>query len=420
MSTSSTQWADMEEVGHPWDTEQQYAAAEAEFMDELDAEFVFQNVAGAMAEGVGAAVAALVPEPEDVEADPKEIKQTVRWAFTYQLNKAKPMEEFMDIRDHFALAVKDGKLGYALGALEYCPTTNQPHIQGYLEFPVGQKKRLLGVTRFFTANIGTGKPHVEAAVRAGKTNRAYCLKLGTANPNAIFFEYGEIRPAVGERNKVNWADTLEMARRGEFDAINPQHQVCYWQNLQRIHFSSHGELTDSDKFMNFWITGAPGVGKSRLARAIAEHLGLRIYFKDAQNKWFDDYRKEPVVVLDDMEKDAKYQGHLLKTIADRYPCRVEIKGASTYIRPTVVIVTSNYFITDIFEDEALRAAVNRRFRTLDIKFYPEHQFNRVMQAELGMITVIGPPALFAPAPPPPTAPTFALGSAQNPIEIDED
>jgi len=97
-----------------------------------------------------------------------------------------------------------------------------------------------------------------------------------------------------------------------------------------------------------------------------------------------------------MEKDAKYQGHLLKLICDRYPCRVEIKGASTMIRPKTVIVTSNYKIDEIFgDDQAVTDAIVRRFRcivlvdfnkasgydwtTIEpggcVTFNPDHQFD---------------------------------------------
>lgn len=293
----------------------------------------------------------------------KPARQSVRWQYTQQLPEDSTFELFKTSCHHL---YQSSQVTYIIGALEHAPTTNKPHVQGYLELPTKHKKRLTTMKQMMKF-VGLPETHLEIAIKSGEINRVYCLKLNTDNPNTKYFEFGEIRLQSGEKMKCDWEESLELAKKGLFDAINPSHQIQYFGNLQKIHFSTHRALKDETTFHNYWITGNPGVGKSRLARYITK--GKPTYMKDAQNKWFDDYHHEPHIILDDLEKDAKHQGHLIKMIADRYPCRVEIKGASTLIRPEMIIVTSNYKISDIFEEEQLSLAIKRRFRTLIVEDY---------------------------------------------------
>ncbi len=83
------------------------------------------------------------------------------------------------------------------------------------------------------------------------------------------------------------------------------------------------------------------------------------YFLKAQNKWFDGYQKETHILLDDLDTDVL--SHLLKIWMDEYPVsNAECKGLTIPLMHTKFIVTSNYTIEELFKDDSVRAALNRR------------------------------------------------------------
>jgi len=85
-----------------------------------------------------------------------------------------------------------------------------------------------------------------------------------------------------------------------------------------------------------WLHGFPGSGKTCLARFYPD-----VYIK-VQNKWWDGYNGEKVVVLDDLDTPVLY--HYLKIWVDRYSCSGEIKGGTTQFQYDYLIITCNLSI----------------------------------------------------------------------------
>lgn len=84
----------------------------------------------------------------------------------------------------------------------------------------------------------------------------------------------------------------------------------------------------------FW--GRPGTGKSRLAW---EQAGLDSYAKDPRTKFWDGYGGQTHVIFDEFRGGIDI-AHILRW-TDRYPVRVEIKGASVPLNATHMWFTSN-------------------------------------------------------------------------------
>lgn len=122
-----------------------------------------------------------------------------------------------------------------------------------------------------------------------------------------------------------------------------------------------------------WYYGPAGCGKSTVARAIGFDKG-GFFLKD-QNKWWDGYSGEKVVIVDDLDTVAL--NHHLKIWADKWACKGEIKGSTIWTNHDLFIVTSNYSICDLLnknqiEDQALLDALTRRFTEITIDAPGEH------------------------------------------------
>ena len=112
--------------------------------------------------------------------------------------------------------------------------------------------------------------------------------------------------------------------------------------------------------VNYWIVGEPGIGKSQWVRRTFKSL-----YTKAQNKWWDGYRGEEAVLLDDL--DSNTLGHYLKIWGDNYAITGEIKGGTIPLPYKQMIITSNYMISQLWrEDKTMAAAIARRFKTYTV------------------------------------------------------
>lgn len=93
-------------------------------------------------------------------------------------------------------------------------------------------------------------------------------------------------------------------------------------------------------------------------------MGQNFYPKIASNKWWDKYKGEENVLIEDMDTTHAYQGYYLKIWADKYAFPVEVKNGADWIRPKIIIVTSNYTIEQVFPDPAIHKPLLERFKVI--------------------------------------------------------
>lgn len=243
-----------------------------------------------------------------------------------------------------------------LGARYLCfgreigPVNGVPHLQGYAYFANARTLRSV-----------IGKlpgAHVEVARGNHTQNVDYCSK------DRDFSEFGD-RPSDdadrGDEEKARWERTLVSAKKGALEEIDPDILIRNYSALRRIKNDFKPKVVALSARCGLWIHGKSGAGKSHSVEAMFPD-----HYKKGHNKWWDGYDGEEVAYLDDLGLGDKWLGDFyLKHWADKWPFQAECKGFSTRLRPGRFVVTSQYRIVDIWEDEETRDALQGRFTIVE-------------------------------------------------------
>lgn len=275
-----------------------------------------------------------------------ETKMTTR-AFCYTLNNYTPEElancQAIDCRYHV--------IGKEVGE------SQTPHLQAYIHFnnPIratALKKKI-------------PRAHIEVAKGSPKQASDYCKK-SDKEP----WEHGELPQekgaAGGQANKRRYDEAYESAKRNKLDDIPKDLLVRHYGAFKSIAKDNMEELPCVDTLDHEWYTGPSGTGKSR--KAYEQYPGA---YRKMCNKWWDGYKGEEVVIIDDLDKKHDVMAHHLKIWGDHYPFIAESKGGAKMIRPKKIIITSNYTPLDIWGfDEQSRAPIERRYK---IKNFPQKE-----------------------------------------------
>lgn len=183
----------------------------------------------------------------------------------------------------------------------------------------------------------------------------YCMKESTRVEGP--WEFG-VRP-VKRNSKTDWERVYEDAKSGNIEAIPCDIIVKHYGNLCKI-AKDHIRPCDSEDVRGVWIYGRAGIGKSRKAREDYPN-----FYPKLCNKWWDGYRAEKHVIMDDVGPDHKCLGQQLKIWADRYGCILETKGGAMGSSFDRFVVTSQYTIDEIWGDDPRTVeALHRRFKCI--------------------------------------------------------
>lgn len=192
---------------------------------------------------------------------------------------------------------------------------------------------------------------------------SYCSKSATAVAGTQF-EFG-VRP-FKRNSSQDWERIWSSAIDGKFDDIPAQVRVCHFSTLRAIRSEYAKPLACMRKVQVYW--GLTGVGKTKLAY---EEAGLGCYFKNPRTKFWDGYRGEQNVIIDEFRGAIDVANLLLWF--DRYPVRVEIKGSSVPMCVSNIWVTSNLHPKDWFPDldkESYDALLRRITIKEIVQFFP--------------------------------------------------
>lgn len=262
--------------------------------------------------------------------------QYPNWCFTYNYGGSGQFtkDDVLEWWEH----LDSMGVHYAVGGWEVAPTSGQLHLQGYVQFET--KKRLEQLKK-----LGKGPTvHWERAKGDEDSNELYCTKSGD------IIRLGEEPRHVhaGKRERKRWADTLEACKQGRWDDADPQIQIQFCRSLDYLRSKYRKDPADNEPgTTHLWLWGPAGTGKSRQAREIFASKGMEFYYK-MQNKWWDFYRDQPGVLIDDLEiTNCQHLISHLKAWLDMYKFTAEFKGGAVSLRPKFIIITSNFHPWDI-------------------------------------------------------------------------
>jgi len=220
-----------------------------------------------------------------------------------------------------------------------------PHLQGYMYWKNAHSFK--SVTKLL------GKAHWTPANGSAEENRKYCTKEGD-----LLIEKGE-RPQEpkkqGDKGKDFWNKVKEKAVDGKLDELPSKIYVTMYRTLTAIQKDHMKKCEPEPETTGEWWYGPSGSGKSKTARETYPDA----YIKGV-NKWWDGYRGEEVVIIEDLDKFNVSMGGDLKRWCDHYSFPAEIKGGGMNIRPKKIIITSQYDIGEIWDDQATVDALERR------------------------------------------------------------
>ena len=240
------------------------------------------------------------------------------------------------------------KCRYICGQLEKGDESGKIHIQFFVNFE--KACRITAITKFCK------QIHVER-VKVNNGADRYCMKEETRVEGPV--ELGE-KP-VARNSKQDWEEIWQKAKEGKLEEIPASIRVLHYNKLKSI-AKDHMKFEDKDHLRGIWVYGKAGAGKSRWAREQSKSIYPKLC-----NKWWDGYQGEEVVVMDDFMPEHKVLCQQLKIWADRYDCILETKGGAAHSAYNYIIVTSQYSIDEIWEDDRDREALHRRFQEFQIE-----------------------------------------------------
>lgn len=259
------------------------------------------------------------------------------------------------------------KARYVVGQLERGEQTGNLHVQFFANF----RKARISALKNFDKEL-----HIEL-IKINNGADLYCMKNETRVDGPWEFGDRPINRKLGQKpsKKIDWEnDVWKKAINGQIDDIKPNIKVTYYNRLKMIQ-KDHLMISNKPHLRGIWIYGKQGSGKTRWVR---ENIGPKDLYPKLCSKWWDGYVGQKYVVMDDMMKDHKYLGYLLKLWTDRYGVVLETKGGAVADKYDWFIVTSQYIIDEIFDgDDRTINALRRRFKEFHIDEIKNKKFNEL-------------------------------------------
>jgi len=162
---------------------------------------------------------------------------------------------------------------------------------------------------------------------------------------------------------VDWEDVWTAAKSGRIEDIPANVRVGSYNALKRIQKDHMQPLAMERECFVFW--GATNTGKTHRAW---EEAGVGAYPKNSRTKFWDGYRGQEHVVIDEFTGDVALTN--LLTWLDKYPVIIETKGGSECFCAKRVWLTSNVDPRQWYAGTASAEQIEALMRRVTVTYFP--------------------------------------------------
>lgn len=239
---------------------------------------------------------------------------------------------------------------------EMCPTTHQPHLQGFVRFDTALNRDAV------KTRMGFDRVHVEPSVapsaaveycRKGDTRMGECYEEGD-----LFFEQGK-----SSQVRALCEEIAQGATMSHIISEYPVECIRHSRGIQFVKFWHDKIASAKDRDITVIVlSGSPGSGKTRAAYEYDRTLYKVDRAAASGEIWFDGYDGEKTLLIDDFYGWIPYSQ--LLNILDRYPLRLSTKGGHGYAGYSTIIITSNALPRAWYKEACDFRALSRRIHFL--------------------------------------------------------
>lgn len=285
------------------------------------------------------------------------------------------VNNYTDDDEHGVFAAAQDAISLICGR-ERGEVTEVQHLQGFVRFPslksLDQLKTLLPRAHLEQKSKHSTFRRAWDYCRKGAQPKAEWEEQHEKGPNfgkdADVFVKGECPPDPvdnGQREKMKWDGYLAAQERGDLAAIPTDIRVRYGQGLARVALENKvlaanpGGLPtlEGDGPWHYWIYGPQGTGKSTRAEQLCG-IHPAAYWKSPTDVYWQGYEAQHNVVVDEYAAGGM-PASLMKTLLDKRPFLAQVKYGGIFIRPRLVVITSNYHPSECFRPQDVGPILRR-------------------------------------------------------------
>lgn len=253
------------------------------------------------------------------------------------------------------------KCKYLAYGRETCPKTGREHWQAFVIF----KNKILSRKTVQKTLHPTEKFFCEPMRGTLESNETYCSKAGQYTTHGTLPRQGARTDIASLVDAIVGGETTT----DEIVLTNPAAFHAYGRTLERAEQIRMSRQYRTEMTQGLWIHGPTDRGKSHYAYKSSGYAMEDIHTQQGHDSWWDHYRQQPCVVLNEFRGQMPYSA--LLQLVDKWPYTVDrrYKGPIPFTSK-LVIVTSPMTPEEVYRGMLSRndsiAQLLRRFRVVHI------------------------------------------------------